>query len=233
MNVAIIVAAGRGMRMKDESGTPKQFRHLKGTPLIVHTLRCFELSEAIDEIVVAVPADARRSFLSIREQYAINKLKSAVTGGDTRAESVWRALESLDALRTEIVAVHDGARPFVTPADIDRVVCRARESGAAILTMAATDTIKEVEDGRVLRTLPRSRLRHALTPQCFRYELLCQAYLQAQATDWREATDDSALVESLGVTVDAIDGDDRNIKITRPEDWATAERMMERVISDE
>jgi len=223
MNVAIIVAAGRGMRMGGD--VPKQFQMLAGVPLIVHTLQRFDASEAIHASTLVVPEEwcARASAFS--EMHGISKLTNIVAGGATRSESVWLALQSLDAGRTGIVAVHDGARPFVTPADINRVVRHAQQTGAAILTTAATDTIKEVADGHVIRTLTRESLRHALTPQCFRYELLRRAYAEAQ--DLRDATDDSALVERLGAQVSALDGDAGNIKITRPEDWTLAERIVE------
>ncbi len=224
MNVAIIVAAGQGTRMYGD--IPKQFRPLAGVPLVIHTLRRFEQSRTIDEIVVAVSAEQRKTFLDIAARYDLRKLKTAVIGGATRSESVWLALETFDPARTGIVAVHDGARPFVTPDEIDRVVTAAHATGAAILATAATDTIKEVAAGRIVRTLPRESLRHALTPQCFRYELLHQAYQQASAEDRRNATDDSSLVERLGVKVEVLEGDPRNIKITRAEDWARAEEIL-------
>ena len=116
-------------------------------------------------------------------------------------------------------------RPFVTPDEIGRTVRAAEETGAAILAAPAVDTIKEVEDGRVARTLERARLRRALTPQCFRYELLRRAYEQEP---WlvSAATDDSSLVEALGAPVRVVEGDPRNIKITRPEDIALAEILL-------
>lgn len=224
MNVAIIVAAGQGTRMG--GNIPKQFRLLAGVPLIIHTLRCFEQSAMIDEIVVAVPAAQHASFLDAQAQYDLRKVKNVVRGGATRSESVWRALETLDGTHTEIVAVHDGARPCVTQDEINSVVERARQTGAAILVAAATDTIKEVNDGRIVRTLHRASLRHALTPQCFCYELLRQAYMQTSADERRAATDDSSLVERLGARVEVVEGSARNIKITRPQDWILVEELL-------
>jgi 2-C-methyl-D-erythritol 4-phosphate cytidylyltransferase len=132
----------------------------------------------------------------------------------------------LKAGEVEIVAVHDGVRPFVTPEEIERTVRAAAQSGAAVLCAPVIDTIKVCEGGRIAQTLPRESLRRALTPQCFRYELLRRAYEHARAQGI-EATDDSALVEMLGaVEVAVVEGDARNIKITRPEDFAFAELLL-------
>jgi 2-C-methyl-D-erythritol 4-phosphate cytidylyltransferase len=156
----------------------------------------------------------------------LKKCARVVEGGRTRTESVWRGLESLRGGEVGIVAVHDGVRPFVTPEEIERTVRAAAESGAAVLCAPVVDTIKVCEGGRVARTLPRESLRRALTPQCFRHELLRRAYEQALARGV-EATDDSALVEMLGaVSIAVVEGDARNIKLTRPEDFALAEILL-------
>ncbi len=155
----------------------------------------------------------------------MKKLTRVVEGDATRSGSVWRGLESLNAATTGIVAVHDGVRPFVTPEEIDRTVRAAGESGAAVLCAPVVDTIKVVEGERIARTLPRETLRRALTPQCFRYELLRRAYERARA-EQIEATDDGMLVELLGAQVVVVEGNARNIKITRPEDFALAEILL-------
>jgi 2-C-methyl-D-erythritol 4-phosphate cytidylyltransferase len=155
----------------------------------------------------------------------LKKLARIVEGGATRTASVWRGLESLNAGAAGIVAVHDGARPFVTPEEIERTLRAAGESGAAVLCAPVVDTIKVCDGGRIAHTLPRESLRRALTPQCFRYELLRRAYEHAHA-EGIEATDDSALVELLGAQVAVVEGDPRNIKITRPEDFALAEILI-------
>jgi 2-C-methyl-D-erythritol 4-phosphate cytidylyltransferase len=151
-----------------------------------------------------------------------------VTGGATRAESVWRGLQAIRPATAEIVAVHDGVRPFVTPDEISRTVEAATAGGAAILTAPATDTIKEVENGEVRRTLARARLRHALTPQCFRYGLLRRAYEEAGELS-ADITDDSFLVERLGQSVSVVEGSARNIKITHREDIAVAEIFLKQM----
>lgn len=223
MNVAIIAAAGQGTRLGGKRA--KQFLELAGVPVIIHTLKKFEQCADIQEIVVVLPAVDAAGFLEVAGRYELRKLARIVPGGQTRAESVWRGLQSVRAATAEIVAVHDGVRPFVTPLEITRTVQAAQLSGAAILTAAPVDTIKEVENNRIVRTLERSRLRHALTPQCFRYELLRRAFEQSPELI-KSATDDSSLVESLGIAVTIIEGDARNIKITRPEDIALAEIIL-------
>jgi 2-C-methyl-D-erythritol 4-phosphate cytidylyltransferase len=223
MNVAIIAAAGQGTRLRGKRA--KQFLELGGVPVIIHTLRRFEQCADIQEIFVVLPAPDVAGFLALAGQYGLRKLARVVAGGPTRAESVWRGLQAIRAATIEIVAVHDGVRPFVAPEEISRVVAAAGESGAAILVAPAIDTIKEVLDGQVRRTLERATLRRALTPQCFRYTLLREAYERANHLG-AEVTDDSALVEQLGVKVAVVEGDARNIKITRPEDLALAEILL-------
>lgn len=232
MNSAIIVAAGKGERMGD-NGTPKQFRLLANTPLVIHTLRRFEDAYAIGEIIVVVAKTQRTEFLQIASHYNLRKLKRIVVGGATRSESVWRGLQHVRAASAEIIAVHDGARPFVTGEEIDTVVEAARETGAAILARRATDTIKRVENESIIETLPRANIYQALTPQCFRYDVLMRAYEQAKAANDFAATDDSDLVERTGVTVRVIEGNSRNIKITHAEDWWLAEKLLKELKSDE
>ena len=225
MNVAIIVAAGRGSRMG--GGRAKQFREISGIPIIIHTLRRFEQCSTVGETTVVLPEAEREEFLSLSETYGLRKLARAVAGGETRALSVWNGLQSLGAVGdVEVVAVHDGVRPFVTPEEIDRVVREAEESGAAILAAPAVETIKEAEGGRVLRTHERSRLWNAQTPQCFRLELLRRAYAKALAEGAADATDCSALVERLGATVRIVEGGPHNIKVTTPRDFALAEILL-------
>jgi 2-C-methyl-D-erythritol 4-phosphate cytidylyltransferase len=228
MNVAIIVAAGRGSRMG--GGRAKQFREISGIPIIIHTLRRFEQCSTVEETTVVLPEAEREEFLSLSEKYGLRKLARAVAGGETRALSVWNGLQSLGAAEdSSVVAVHDGVRPFVEPAEIDRVVREAEASGAAILAAPAVETIKEAEGGRVLRTHERSRLWHAQTPQCFRLRLLRRAYETALAEGRADATDDSALVERLGVEVRVVEGGPHNIKVTTPRDFELAELLLKEV----
>lgn len=222
MNVAIIAAGGRGERMG--GGRAKQFLEISGTPIIIHTLRRFEQCASVTRVWAVVPAGAEAEVEALAAAHGLSKLGRAVAGGATRTQSVWRGLEAAGPVEG-VVAVHDAARPFVTPEEIDRVVGEAEGCGAALLAARATDTIKEAEGGRVARTLDRSRLWHAQTPQCFRYELLRRAYERALAEGF-EATDDSALVERLGEPVRVVEGGAHNIKITTPRDFALAEILM-------
>ncbi|HEY0408276.1 MAG TPA: 2-C-methyl-D-erythritol 4-phosphate cytidylyltransferase [Pyrinomonadaceae bacterium] len=223
MNIAIIAAAGQGTRLGGKRA--KQFLELNGVPVIIHTLRRFEQCADVDEIIVVLPAADVSGFLTLAGQYGLRKLARVVAGGQTRAESVWRGLQSVRAATAGIIAVHDGVRPFVTQYEISRAIAAAQAHGAAILAAPAVDTIKEVENGEVLRTLSRSGLRRALTPQCFRYALLRAAYERARDLG-ADLTDDSSLVEQLGAAVAIVEGDARNIKITRPEDLAFAEILL-------
>jgi len=124
------------------------------------------------------------------------------------------------------VAVHDGVRPFVSVEEIENTIDAARRDGAAILAAPATDTIKLIEGETIVKTLDRGKLRRALTPQCFRYELLRRAYEQADVSD-PSLTDDSLLVERLGHSVTIVEGSARNIKITTPQDLLTAEALLQ------
>jgi 2-C-methyl-D-erythritol 4-phosphate cytidylyltransferase len=229
MNVAIIAAAGQGTRMGGKRA--KQFLELAGVPVIIHTLKKFEQCEAIQEVVLVLPAADAAGFLELAGKYRLRKLALVVPGGATRGESVQRGLQAVRAATAEIIAVHDGVRPFVTPYEIERTVRAAEATGAAVLTAPVVDTIKEVESGRVVRTLERARLYRALTPQCFRFELLRRAFEQSPGLI-AEATDDSSLIESLGVTVAIVEGDARNIKITRPEDIAFGEILLKSLESE-
>jgi 2-C-methyl-D-erythritol 4-phosphate cytidylyltransferase len=228
MNVAIVVAAGKGTRLG--GNRPKQFLELDGIPVIIHTLRQFERSREINEVVIVLPAplteESADTFLSFAKEFGLEKPNQAVAGGATRAQSVQRGLAAI--AEAEVVAVHDGVRPFVTPEEIDQVVAAARVCGAAVLVASVADTIKEIEGNRVLRTLPRSGLRRALTPQCFRFDILKRAYQQLTQVEAEgfEVTDDCLLVERLGVEIVAVEGSARNIKITREEDLMLGEALL-------
>ncbi|HLA13099.1 MAG TPA: 2-C-methyl-D-erythritol 4-phosphate cytidylyltransferase [Pyrinomonadaceae bacterium] len=223
MNVAIIAAAGQGARFG--GNRPKQFLELSGTPILFHTLRQFEQCDEIHEIIVVLPAEDTAGFLAMADKYGLLKLGRVVVGGATRAESVLRGLQSVRPTTVDVVAIHDGVRPFVTVDEISRTVSAAKEHGAAVLVGRVRDTIKEMDGPLIVRTLDRARLRRALTPQCFRFELLRRAYENVDITD-PTVTDESVLMERLGATVVAIEGSSRNIKITSYEDLAIGEALL-------
>lgn len=223
MNIAIIAAAGTGSRMA--SDRPKQFLQLAGTPIIFHTLKPFELCDSIHEVIVVLPSEQSATFLAQAGKHGLRKLARVVPGGATRADSVKRGLMAIRPATAEIVAIHDGVRPFVTVEEIEETVEAARRDGAAILATPVTDTIKVVDGATVVETLARQHLRQALTPQCFRYDLLRQAYDTADVND-PSLTDESALVERLGHNVTIVEGSPRNIKITTPRDLLIAETFL-------
>jgi 2-C-methyl-D-erythritol 4-phosphate cytidylyltransferase len=225
MNVAIVVAGGKGTRFG--SDRPKQFLELKSIPIIVHTLLQFEHCKEIGGVVVVLPREEIDAFHAMVAPFGLLRITRVVAGGETRAQSVRCGLQTIDG--AEIVAVHDGVRPLVTQDEIDRVVAGARAGGAAVLVAQVGDTVKEVTGDRITRTLPRANLRRALTPQGFRFEILKRAYegLDELEASGAEVTDDSLLVERLGIDVVAIEGSGRNIKITNQEDLKLAEAILD------
>ncbi len=227
MIVAIIPAAGKGTRLGAE--VPKQFLEIAGAPVLIHTLRRFEACESIGAMIVALPADTLESFAQSLPSYGFTKPIRLVPGGQERSDSILNALEAAREFAPDFVAVHDAVRMFVTPAQIAATIDRAREVGAAMLALPATDTIKEVENGVIVGTIDRRRIWRAQTPQVFGYDLLLRANREARAAGLSSAltTDDALLVERLGQPVAVVEGSASNIKITTPEDLALAEKLVE------
>lgn len=222
MNTAIIVAAGSGQRFVGDK--PKQFTAILGKPLIIHTLERFELCDAIDEIVLVLSDSGREEFETKNLKFGISKLRSVVIGGKTRAESVRNGLAAIDPATANIVAIHDGARPLVTVDEIAQTIAKAAQTGAACLVAEVTDTIKEIDGDHISGTIDRSRLRRALTPQAFRFDVLRRAF---EIGDLSEAvTDECYIVEKLGHPISFVEGSSRNIKVTRPEDIVFAEAFL-------
>jgi len=222
MNSAIIVAAGLGKRFGGK--TPKQFLEILGKPVVIHTMLRFEACPAVDEIILVLPDDQKAAFIQIAGKYPLKKLTKIISGGASRAESVLNGLKAVRAETAGIVAVHDGARPLVTSDEIAETIAKAQETGAAVLATPLTDTVKEISGERIVKTIDRKTLRRALTPQCFRYDILKKAY--AAAEDISDATDESFLVEKAGFPVTFVEGSAANIKITQPEDLALAEFLI-------
>ncbi|MDE3109068.1 MAG: 2-C-methyl-D-erythritol 4-phosphate cytidylyltransferase [Acidobacteriota bacterium] len=228
---AIVPAAGLGTRMGAD--TPKQFLELGGVPLIVFTLRRLAACPAITDFFIATRADDVVALEAMVAKAALGRPARVVHGGDTRQQSVANALAQVDA-STEIVLVHDAVRPFVTLAQIERVIAEARARGAAILGIPAIDTVKEVkraslpEDVALISaTIPRERIVLAQTPQVFSYALLRDAFKKAQQ-DGITASDEAAIVERFGHDVFVVLGSERNLKITRPADMELATFYLDR-----
>lgn len=221
MNSAIIVAAGSGKRF--ESDTPKQFLNLLGKPVIFHTLERFDKCKAIDQIVVVLANDWIERIREDSFALGFERPLKFVAGGETRSQSVRNGFRAADA-KTEFVVIHDAARPLVTDAEILRTIEGARETGAACLAAPVTDTIKEIKDKRINRTIDRTSLRRAVTPQVFRYDVLREALENSDLNE--SVTDDCFLVEKIGGEIAFIEGSPRNIKITVPDDLIIAEALM-------
>jgi 2-C-methyl-D-erythritol 4-phosphate cytidylyltransferase len=222
---AIVPAAGMGTRMGGD--TPKQFLELDGTPILLHTLRRLASCDAITDIILATRPDEIARLEERCRQEKFRQPVRVVKGGATRQESVAAALECVTE-DTELVAVHDAVRPFVTREQICRVIDEARKCGAAILGIPAMDTVKEVKRGSlpedvalITATIPRERVVLAQTPQVFRMSLLKEAFAKAIA-DQVNASDEAGLVERLGHNVHVVHGSERNIKITKPADLELA-----------
>ncbi|MFL6274813.1 MAG: 2-C-methyl-D-erythritol 4-phosphate cytidylyltransferase [Blastocatellia bacterium] len=224
LNIAVIPAAGIGARMHADRA--KQMMELRGVPLLVHTLRRFEACDVVHQVILVLQPNLTSDVLALISRHNLKKIARVVGGGAERQDSVYRGLQVINPETAGIVAVHDAVRPFVRPDEIRQVIERAEASGAALLALAATDTIKQVHRGRVQRTLDRKRIYHAQTPQAFRYEVIKSAYDRAYAEGYT-ATDDAQLVERAGHRVAVVEGSPINIKITRPFDLRVAEAIQE------
>ena len=219
---AIIAAAGFGRRMKTDR--PKQLLALNGTPILVHTIRKFDDCPAITYTIVTAPRESAEEVTDLVNSAGFKKSVTVIEGGERRQDSVAMGLQQLQP-GTDIVAVHDGVRPFVSIEDIENVVRQAAQSGAAILGVPIVDTVKQAEREFVESTLTREHLILAQTPQVFRTEILKQAFERA-AKDEYYGTDESSLVERLGHPVAIVRGSERNIKITRPSDLTLARAFL-------
>lgn len=222
---AIIPAGGSGQRMG--LGEPKQFVTLAGLPLLVHTLRSFAATPSINAIVVAVPAAEISRTEKLLRDYGIDNIHAVVAGGATRQESVRHGLVAVPA-NTELVVVHDAARPLVSPQLITACIDAAAKHGAAIAAVPVKDTLKREAPGQmVAATVERTALWQAQTPQVARRELLEAAYAAA-AHDHFVGTDEASLLEHNGCPVALVPGSETNLKITRPEDLTIAEALLMR-----
>jgi 2-C-methyl-D-erythritol 4-phosphate cytidylyltransferase len=214
---AIVVAAGRSERM---GGVDKVLAPLVGRPLLAWTLAAFKQCDAIERVVVVASEASLDRVDALVREWRFTKVTDIVPGGATRQASVRAGIDA--APGAAIVAVHDAARPLVTPELIARGVQLARATGAALCAIPSRDTVKDVEDRIVRATPDRARMWLAQTPQVFDRALLLEAH--ERATD--DATDDAALVEALGRDVHVYEGAASNVKITTPDDMIIAEALL-------
>ena len=218
---AVVVAAGSSTRM----GMDKLMLPLDETPVIVYTLRAVQAAPSVGEIILVTREDLIVPMSQLCQDYAISKVTNVVRGGASRTQSV--RLGTLEVSGdAQVIAIHDGARPFVSAEVIERAVAQAMETGAAAPAVPVKDTIKVAHDGVVESTPDRACLFAVQTPQVFESSLI-KAALQKALDDGLELTDDCAAVERLGMKVALTRGDERNIKLTTPEDLAVAQAILE------
>ncbi|GAM09195.1 2-C-methyl-D-erythritol 4-phosphate cytidylyltransferase [Geobacter sp. OR-1] len=223
--IALIPAAGMGKRMG--AGINKQYLFLSGVPIVARTIAVFEASPLVDEIYVITPA-AEIPFCQeqIVTAHRFAKVRTIVPGGAERQHSVLNGLRAVtDASEDDVVLIHDGVRPFITPDIIEKAIETAQSSDGALVAVPAKDTIKVVENSLIRETPPRETIWQAQTPQAFRYGIIRTAHEKAEEEQFL-GTDDSSLVERLGGKVRVVMGDYRNIKITTPEDLVLAEAFL-------
>jgi 2-C-methyl-D-erythritol 4-phosphate cytidylyltransferase len=224
MTAAIIVAAGKGLRM--QSRLPKQYHRLAGLPVVMHALLAFDRCRQIDQIVLVCAASdldyCRQHILTAAH---LEKTVRLVTGGVKRQASVYNGLQSVSPDH-DIVVIHDGVRPLIRPADVTTCIEAAKTHGACTLGVPAFDTLKTVDASRqITNTLSRENAWLTQTPQAFKLALIKEAHERAQ-TEGFEGTDDAALVERLGAPVKMLRGSRFNLKITLAEDLDFAEAVL-------
>lgn len=220
---AVIVSAGNSTRM---GGLNKQFLELDGAPVIVNTIASFENSSIIDEIIIVTRESDIEDVAKLVKKYAFHKVSNIVKGGETRQLSVYEGVVKTSNI-TDLIVIHDGARPLVSDRVITGTIKIAAKFGAAATGVKVKDTVKVVDDNdNIVDTPNRAYMRFIQTPQVFDKKL----YLDAVTTikNSKDFTDDCKLIEAYGRTVKFVDGDYENIKITTPEDIELAESYLKR-----
>jgi 2-C-methyl-D-erythritol 4-phosphate cytidylyltransferase len=218
---AIIVAAGSSQRM----GFDKLLSQIGERPIVAHSIDRFEQCDKIDEVILVVRSDRRAQFQKIVDAFGFTKVNRLVDGGTERHLSVWNGVSHLSKT-CEIVAVHDAARPLVSPDLISRSVTLARQCGAVSLAAPIVETIKRADPGQsVTESVDRSGLWAMQTPQVFRFDWLLDAYKRI-VDSGRSVTDEVSALQEAGYPVRLLQNADWNIKITFPRDLDLAEKMM-------
>jgi 2-C-methyl-D-erythritol 4-phosphate cytidylyltransferase len=219
--LVIIPSAGSGARFG--GATPKQYLELDGRPVIERVVERFLALPQVARVVIPVASDRLESMRG--GPIASDSRVSIVEGGATRQQSVTRALEAVRDEPFDVVAIHDAVRPFFRQSMVTSLLDAAMEHGVALPAIAVSDTIHVIEDGRVVQLLDRSRLAAAQTPQCIRLEVLRDLLTRARSEPF-EGTDEASLAVRYGIEVRVMPGDPANIKITHPQDWETAMRIL-------
>lgn len=226
MKAAVIVpAAGRGLRMGESVN--KQYIPLQNKPVLAHALTACIASQCFSDIIVVVTPGEEEIFRrDVLLRWFAQSPITVVTGGKERQDSVYNGLQYLPR-DTDLVCIHDGARPMTRPTLFSRCLSGAETHGAAIAAVAVKDTIKIAEDGFVVETPRRDTLWAVQTPQAFRLGILMDAHQRAKQEGFY-STDDAALLEHYGYPICVIEGDYENIKVTTPEDMVLAEAFLRR-----
>lgn len=219
--VAIIPCAGSGVRMG--AGRAKQFLEIQDKPILAMTLEKFQACPLIDSITLVVPmADIDFCKKEIVERYKFDKVDKIILGGERRQDSVRFGLEASGG-DYELVVIHDGVRPFIDIALIEKAIKATRDNKAIITALPAKDTVKKVNQaGFVTETYERKGIWLVQTPQVFRFKDIMTAHEKAISEGWDDVTDDASLIEKLGIRVKVIPGSEYNIKITTPHDMELA-----------
>ena len=204
----------------------KQYLELGGRPILARTLARLAAHPGIDALHVIVPAE-ECSYCrdEVIAPLARDKVRSVIAGGAERQDSVRNGLDGCGAADDDLILIHDGVRPFFPAEQIPELIAAAAIDGAALLAIPAQDTVKEVRDGRVVRTLERGRLWQAQTPQAFRAAVIREAHRRALAAGFA-GTDDASLVEWCGWPVAVVPGSPFNFKLTTPADLALARALL-------
>lgn len=224
MFVSVIIAAA-GNSTRYGTGNSKQFLLLEGVPVLIKSVQAFEQIDEVKEIIITARKQDFDVIEGFLQQYNIKKVKSVVEGGATRQDSIAAAVKKVSE-ETEIIAVHDGARPLVSKETIIGVIEKAVEKGAAACAVPVKDTIKIIDSsGKIVTTPDRASLRAVQTPQVFNFALYKEAIDKA-VSESKQYTDDCQLIESMGHPVYLTDGDYENIKITTPDDLLVAEKFL-------
>lgn len=221
MNYIVIVAGGKGMRMGAD--IPKQFIPIGGKPVLMRTLERFFACDGELKIILVLPHEQQAYWRQLCRDCAFNIPHTIVDGGETRFESSRKGLQAIPLDAAGLVGIHDGVRPFVSEAVIKRCFEAADESKAAIPVLPVTDTLRHVDRNGVGRNVLRSDYRIVQTPQVFDIRLLRKAFEQPYQDSF---TDEASVVESLGYTVEMVEGNRENIKLTTPFDLTLAEAML-------
>lgn len=218
---AVIPAAGSSTRMG--SGN-KLMLEIQGIPVLARTIDAFQKNRLIDEIILVCREQDMMEYRALIREYALDKVSLIIRGGNTRTESVLAGVRAAE--KADVVAIHDGARPLINDCMITETVEAAMADGAAAPVVPIKDSVKRLENGKIVADVPRAQIAAVQTPQCFERSMILKA-LERAIDENLPLTDDCSAVEVLGINCTATEGSYKNLKITTPEDIAVAEALLE------